>query len=1000
MTQRKLKQIWFNIFFNVFRATILTKDDIISRRHCVALLQLLAQYDEPISPRRTVGTVVTAVSSKWSDLWTKTVIRWSAKFVFNAELSTPPLVDSVPTFLQMTGSELELGMSANDCGLAEQALSRMSSASGHEDLEESLSLLREVLLRSGLPIDDVFNLPWQDALDTFFSVLPESSKDEEVFASILQTLLLSFRQLRRVETHQLGDLPLFQWLQNVLTDERHSFWTLFRDQCQLYSNAGCGELRLWPSLLRFVSSSARLMMGTSSGPLNHILRLLCRTFEAENSPQVYQLNSLKLILDCLVHTIAAVLSWRPDSVDQSLVSSLLRHATATVVSFCNSENHGNKGRSVVQSCAQLIDLLVALSRQTGSSRCAPLADLNWLMLLLQHPDPAVKTAGLHTCTQISSDVHISDEVAETVLSLLFDPDECSAVVEQAALLLSQHPRRLTDQAVRQVCLMVSSIRIRASQSLLAALFRLIINGCLNVRVNPGWLTAVTNEIVPIMPAILTAPETQPQVKTETLCLLYRTALLRPKLVAWLLQQSDCTSMAIQCLLQAESDDLVGEAALYLAFLLQSEAANEPGKIFQAVFQSVPRLWSVFSFLQDRTLNDPATREVLLFLQSFLVIAWTADEAEFFRQSDLAPPVEGFCTWLLSNLPVKTENTLRQSALQVLGIILLCHPSPSTDTIKLATEFIVKELQLSAVNKGSDRSLTVLIRLSHNFILRHPDAERELLQRGVLPPLIEIWKTRSSSPSVLLCLVDFEKILVGRETNKDVRVLLKLIVDFLETKEEILSRQSVPIVDEDWTVIESIHDLLLASVPSLECRRILSKYKAWTSLAQTWHPVHLKRIMNRQQHWVAASLNALRSRLLSALTMHAEPTLPDLLNSAAVQTLVDLASQPTGTDRHALAVLRNMAFHSNYKTALLTTSSVLPLFVRLLTKFNETADEEVSLMAVSALVSLASNNQRVKSDIRSMTEVWFQRNPVVLQGTKREVNRFSELCAVLQKLTDV
>jgi hypothetical protein len=55
------------------------------------------------------------------------------------------------------------------------------------------------------------------------------------------------------------------------------------------------------------------------------------------------------------------------------------------------------------------------------------------------------------------------------------------------------------------------------------------------------------------------------------------------------------------------------------------------------------------------------------------------------------------------------------------------------------------------------------------------------------------------------------------------------------------------------------------------------------------------------------------------------------------------------------------------------------------------------MAVTALISLASNNQRVKSDIRSMTEAWFQRNPLLI---KKDPTKFQSLCLNLQKLIDV
>lgn len=972
---------------------------MIARRHSTSLLRLLSSEQRDASSRVQLATA--AVAPEWADLWSKAVIRWSAKFVFNAELSTPPLISSVPSFLQMNGSELELGMAANDCALIEKALTLMSSASGYQDVECALALLREVLQRTNLPCE-AFNLPWPDGLKTFFCVLPESSKDEEVFAAILQTLMLSFDRLKQIKEEQnVRDLSLFQWLETVITDERQMFWTLFSQQCQQYNDTGSGNPRLWPTLLRFVSAAVRLLTETAS--VFHILRFLCKTFEQENASQTYQLNSLKLILDCLVHTAAVVLASHPHTIDQSVVAALLRHATSTVMSF-SSQSHGNKGRSVVQSCAQLINLLISLSRHAIG---VPLPSLDWLMLLLQHPDPAVKRAGLHSCALVTRDTHMTDEMAETALAVLFNANECCSVVEQAAFLLSQHPRRLTEPAVRQVCAMASSSRIRLNQSLLAALYLLLVNGCLRVQAPSAWIAAVSNEIVPMMPSIVASADSRPDVKAAGFNLVYRTALLRSKLLPWLFLQSECTSAAIAALL-SEKDDLVGEAALYLSLILQSESdaarriegQQSTGKVFSAVVHSIPKLWDVLVFVMTRKVDDSATRRILLFLQTFLVLTWTTLDGKTAEVLQLnADTVENFVRWLLPNLPARTDNSLRHSALQVLGVLFLCvHPAPTMETVKISTEFLVKELQLSVLHRSGEKTLTVLIRLAHNFIIRHTEAERELLQRGFLTPLTEICKTRAfqSKASALQGLIDLMKLLVGKEMHRDVRTLLKFMTELLEEKEATFSRQLTPISDEEWSLVESLHSLLQASVPSLECRRLLAKYKGWNNMDELWHPVHLKRIINKQQHWVLASLVPLRAGLLSSLTFHSEPVLPELLESRTVQTLVDLASQSSGTDRLALSVLRNMAFHASYKAVLLTTSSVLPLFVRLLIDSKQT-DEETSVMAVAALVALASNNQRVKSDVRSMTDAWFQRNPI--DPNRQDLDTFFTLCSSLRKLID-
>jgi len=152
---------------------------------------------------------------------------------------------------------------------------------------------------------------------------------------------------------------------------------------------------------------------------------------------------------------------------------------------------------------------------------------------------------------------------------------------------------------------------------------------------------------------------------------------------------------------------------------------------------------------------------------------------------------------------------------------------------------------------------------------------------------------------------------------------------------------------------------------------------------------------------------MRARLLSKLLEHPEPTLPDLTDSGAVQTLVDLASLPgsSSISLYALTVLRNMAFYSPYKNTLLSTSSVLPFFVRVLTSEGDNnngkthKNEEMSMMAITALISLASNNQRVKSELRSITHAWFQRNPIALKDDTSN-KKFVELCHKFHKLIDV
>ena len=84
--------------------------------------------------------------------------------------------------------------------------------------------------------------------------------------------------------------------------------------------------------------------------------------------------------------------------------------------------------------------------------------------------------------------------------------------------------------------MASSARIRANQPLLAALLNLLINSCIRIQAAPNGLAAVANVVVPVVSSILISSETRADVKAAIFYLLYRIALLRPKVIPWLIQQ--------------------------------------------------------------------------------------------------------------------------------------------------------------------------------------------------------------------------------------------------------------------------------------------------------------------------------------------------------------------------------------------------------------------------------------------------------------------------------
>ena len=334
------------------------------------------------------------------------------------------------------------------------------------------------------------------------------------------------------------------------------------------------------------------------------------------------------------------------------------------------------------------------------------------------------------------------------------------------MLLSLHPRRMTEEIVRQTCLLASSLGIDRNQLLLSSLCQMLVN-CLNVQAAPANLTTILNEFIPSIPDILCNGSTTADVKMHLFALLFRTSIFEEKLVPWLFQDNDSIIVAVHSL-ESSSEGLVGEAALFLTRLLKVEM-NHSSKVLQLVLQEAPTIWNLFLFLAERILEDIVARHVLIFIHSVLEAAWNA-ELMILLQLD-SEKVENFFNWLFGNLPTKVESSLRHSAIQVLGMILVSCPSLTPESIKLTSDFVVKELQLSTTSRCSDSSVMFLVQLAHNFVIRHRDAERQLLQRGIFPPLIDLWKNRSSrdsNASLLLSMIKFEVIYSNLFLNYSIR----------------------------------------------------------------------------------------------------------------------------------------------------------------------------------------------------------------------------------------
>ena len=180
------------------------------------------------------------------------------------------------------------------------------------------------------------------------------------------------------------------------------------------------------------------------------------------------------------------------------------------------------------------------------------------------------------------------------------------------------------------------------------------------------------------------------------------------------------------------------------------------QVLKIILQTETSFSNLLDFLAEQKLENSIADCVLIFIHTVLESAWYA---ECMAVLQLDPKrVEHFCSWLLDNLPAKTENSLRNSAIQVLGMILFSCPSLTAESIKIIAEFVVKELQLSTTSFCTDASLESLVGLAYNFVVRHRDANRQLIRRGIFLPLIDLWKNKSRrdvSASLLINMIEFE-----------------------------------------------------------------------------------------------------------------------------------------------------------------------------------------------------------------------------------------------------
>jgi hypothetical protein len=118
------------VLLNIVRASMLTSNALIARRHCAALLHLLSQA----TGRRFVPSFnFERAPADWAELWSKSLVRTSAKFVFNAQYTSTP-GGHIPAFMKLTDEQLEQVKGANDFLLIKEAVNTVTNARSHEDV--------------------------------------------------------------------------------------------------------------------------------------------------------------------------------------------------------------------------------------------------------------------------------------------------------------------------------------------------------------------------------------------------------------------------------------------------------------------------------------------------------------------------------------------------------------------------------------------------------------------------------------------------------------------------------------------------------------------------------------------------------------------------------------------------------------------------------------------------------------------------------------------------
>ncbi|XP_076470158.1 rotatin-like isoform X2 [Babylonia areolata] len=318
----------------------------------------------------------------------------------------------------------------------------------------------------------LFNeLSWSDVIHRFLQVTPSSPQDEELLVEVLRFIVAVMGMTAHLPQQ------LAQWLAQRLYDSSGPLMGLLHrappapDGKDSADSSLTAKRCLNKVSLQFIATfisrlpyrlHTRVSVPQRRGELIHTL---LQHLSISDAPHFYNLAALEGILVCMMHLTARP-GWSEECshMEPAPLCSHVLNCLLEVVSAFHIGRGGTSmsyiGRGVTKAATLCLRHLAhemvlytdnkewarnwLYSRQGADAEAEP--GLNWMLTLWAYRDAEVRAAGLGIAVALtSSEVgrmlvtsncrHIPGGIWGAAFSILLDPSECSAVRQQAALLL-------------------------------------------------------------------------------------------------------------------------------------------------------------------------------------------------------------------------------------------------------------------------------------------------------------------------------------------------------------------------------------------------------------------------------------------------------------------------------------------------------------------------------------------------------------------------------------